>query len=454
MINLNEEPNVDRFVNDLEGKELIIYEDVQGSKIYVKYDGDRFIIKPRSLKNEELNFVDLAVQKYYNKAYAFFHTLPSYVTNMLNKSWWFLFEYVPDTRPGNIEYKRLPENNLILTSIVKAGRYVFDYEEILEYAQLFDVDPLPLIFKGKLTTKHLEVIRLFLKTSKEDLKFVFGEESFAKFFYNILNPTMTNSFLMDADNFNDNLEKIIVRINGDDKFTFEILNPLYAKNIDINATEHAQIFSLVIMNFLEFLQLKDVEHYTPKGLTKDEMYINLISVLFNDYILNMKDDIAEWDIIIPEFIKDDKFKININLIRNKDTKELVKSSPKIEYVFKIILGSYNKKRKKPIGIMTEGAVDLFNKMVEKIDKHLENLLNVNRDYRFQKIDLLNFADYFDMKFDKDASGEIYPDTKIEFQKEEGTEMQKGKKKGIKKKGGDENIKSPGTIQPGTGVGQS
>ena len=126
---------------------------------------------------------------------------------------------------------------------------------------------------------------MFLKTSKEDLKFVFGEENFAKFFYNILNPTMKNSFLMDAENFNDNLEKIIVRINGDDKFTFEILNPLYAKNIDTNATEHAQIFSLVIMNFLEFLQLKDIDHYTPKGLTKDEMYINLISVLFNDYLI-------------------------------------------------------------------------------------------------------------------------------------------------------------------------
>ena len=299
MIKMNKEPDVNKFVNDIEGKELIIYEDVVGSKIYVRYDNDRFIIKPRSLKNDELNFVDLAVQKYFLKCFAFFHTLPSYVTNMLNKNWWFLFEYVPDLSTENNKYKRLPMNNLILTAIVKAGRYVFNYEEILEYSKLFDVDPLPLIFKGKLTDKHLEVIRLFLKTSREDLKFIFGEESFAKFFYNILNPTKNNSFLMDDDNFNDNLEKIIMRIEGDDKFTFEILNPLYAKNIDTNATEHAQIFSLVIMNFLEFLQLKDIEFYKPKGLTKDEMYINLISVLFNDYLFNMKDDIANWDIMIP-----------------------------------------------------------------------------------------------------------------------------------------------------------
>jgi hypothetical protein len=433
MIKLNESIDVNKFTDALEGKELIIYEDVQGSKIYVNYNGDRFIIKPRSLKNDELNFVDLAVQNFYNRAFAFFHTLPSYVTNMLNKNYWFLFEYLADEKTSNIQYKRLPKNNLILTSIVKSGKHTFNYEEILEYSKLFDIDPLPLIFKGKLTSKHLEVIRLFLKTSKEDLKFVFGEESFAKFFYNILNPNMTNSFLMDKENFNDNLEKIIVRVDGDDKFTFEILNPLYQKNVDENSTEHAQVFSLVLMNFLEFLQLKDIEFYKPKGLTKDEMYINLISVLFNDYLLNMKDDITNWDIIVPEFIKDDKFKININLIRNKDTKELVKSSPKIEYVFKIILGSYNRKRKKPIGIMTENSVDLLNKMIDKINKHLENLLNINRDYRFQKIDLLNFADYFDMKFDKDASGEIYPETSIQFDKEEQTSMQKGKKKGTTKK---------------------
>jgi hypothetical protein len=435
MIKLNDEPDVDKFVKDLENKELIIYEDIQGSKIYVKYDGDRFIIKPRSIKNDELKFIDLAIQKYYNKAYAFFHTLPKYITDMLNKNSWYCFEYLTDSKPAHIEYNRVPNNNLILTSVVKSGKHTFNYEEILEYSKLFNVDPIPLIFKGKLTGKQLEVIRLFLNTKDEDLKFVFGEESFAKFFYSILNPSIKNSFLMKDDEFNENLEKIIIKVDGDDKYSFEILNPLYERTKDENSTEHSQIFSLILINFLEFLQLKDIEHYKPKGLTKDEMYINLISVLFNDYISNMKDDIDSWDIIIPEFIKDDKFKININLIRNKVTKDLIKSSDKIEYVFKIILSSFNRKRKKPVGIMNESTVDLFNKMVIKISKHLENLLDINRDYRFQKIDLLNFSDYFDLDFDKDASDTIYPDTSIKFGGEETTSIEKDKKKkGISKKG--------------------
>ena len=427
MINLNEKPNVDKFISSLQDQELIVYEDIEGTKLYIQYNGDRFIIKTKSFKGDELNFVDLAVQKYYNKAFAFFHTLPSYITDILNKNWWFVFEYLPDEISSNIKYKKVPKNNLILTSIVKYNKHKFNYDEIVEYSNLFGVDPIPLIFKGKLTSKQIEVINLFLKTSNDDLKFIFGEDNFAKFFYNILNPSIDNSFLMEDGEYNNNLEKIIIKIDGNDRYTFEILNPMFEKNRDNNMTEHSQIYSLIIINFLEFLQLVNIEKYKPKGLTNDEMYINLICDIFNDYIFNMKEDIEKWDIIIPEFIKKDKFKININLIRNNKTREYIKSNSKIEYLFKIILGSYNKKRKKPIGIMTDNTVELLNNMVVRIKKHIDNLLNINKEYRFKKIDLLNFGEYFNLKTDKDGSGEIYTDIGVQFEDEEKTEITKGKK---------------------------
>jgi hypothetical protein len=83
--------------------------------------------------------------------------------------------------------------------------------------------------------------------------------------------------------------------------------------------------------------------------------------------------------------------------------------------------------KKPIGVMTDSTVEMLNKMVERIKKHIENLLEINRDYRYQKIDLLNFAEYFNMKYDKDAGDEVYPDVGIQFEKEPETEITKGKK---------------------------
>ena len=430
MIKLDNKITEEEFIQSLSDKELIIYEDIQGSKVYVKFDGDRFIIKPRSFKNEELNFVDLAVQRYYNMIFAFFHSLPRYITDIINRNWWFCFQYLYDESGSHTKYNKIPKNNLILTSIVKGSKHKFNYDEIVEYSNLFDVEPLPVIFKGELLPKQLEVIALFLKSSVEDLKFVFGDDNFAKFFYNILNVKIENSFLMD-NNFNDNLEKIIIRIDGDDRFSFEILNPLFKKNLSDNATEYAQIFSLIIVNFLEFLQLKNIKKYKPKGLTKDEMYINLISIIFNEYMDNIKDDIKDWEISIPKFIKDDKFKLNTNLIRNKITKEYVQSSEKIEYLFKIILGNFNRYRNenKIMGVFTEKTVELLNKKVEEINKYLEEQLKIYRDYRFQQIDLLNFRDYFDLKFDKDASGTIYPDISVEFEDEQETETSKKGKKG-------------------------
>ena len=41
--------NAEEFVDILKDKELLIYEDVQGSKIFVKWTGTQFIIKPKSI---------------------------------------------------------------------------------------------------------------------------------------------------------------------------------------------------------------------------------------------------------------------------------------------------------------------------------------------------------------------------------------------------------------------
>jgi hypothetical protein len=84
---------------------------------------------------------------------------------------------------------------------------------------------LPILFKGILNEQQREAIQYFLLTSPEDLEYVFGEKNFAYFFYKLLNPNIKNSFLMENE-FQDNIEKIIIRINGEDR-RFQLLNPLY-----------------------------------------------------------------------------------------------------------------------------------------------------------------------------------------------------------------------------------
>jgi len=425
IIKLNNNP--EDFIGILKEKELLIYEDIQGAQVFVRYDGSKFIIKPKSINSEELNFVDLAIQNFYSNIFVYLHTLPNYVTNLLAPTWWFCFEYFPDNQPAHIEYKKKPKNNLILTCIVKGSRYVYNYEEINEYSKLFDVDPLPVIFKGQLNEKQLEIISLFLNTSENDLEFVFGEKNFAYFFYKLLNPSIKHSFLM--DDFNSNLEKIIIKIDNNSEYSFELLNPQYEKMKLSNKTEYLENYTIILLNFLEFLQLKNYKDINLENITKDELYIELICKIFNDYIEDIKKDIEDWEITIPSFFSEDKFRINTDLIQDEKTKEFIKSNSKIEYMFKVILGSYQKKRKKTLGIFNKKTLEHFNNEIENISRHLDRVLKINREYYLQKHDLLDFKDYFKINYSTDGDGQIYPDVFNTMLDDEG-ESKKKKKKGM------------------------
>ena len=95
-------------LNEILNDELIIVEDIQGSKIWIKWDGREFEIRPKSTTNEPINLIDLAMQNYYNPVTKFFSELDDRVKSLLNRKWWFCFEYFPDEQPANIEYARVP----------------------------------------------------------------------------------------------------------------------------------------------------------------------------------------------------------------------------------------------------------------------------------------------------------------------------------------------------------
>ena len=433
--------NDQELLSSIFDNEIVVFEDIQGSKIWVNWNGKEFAIKPKSMSSEKLNLVDLAIQNYYNPAIKFFESLDIRVKSLLNKNWYFGFEYFPDNQPANIEYSRVPKNNLVLTALNKSGKYDFSIEELDEYARLFDVDMLPIVFQGKLNERMIEAIKYFINTSEDDLEYIFGEKSFAFFFYKILNPSSQNSFLMDEEDYQNNLEKLIVRtIKGD--LSFEILNPLYKRISDNNSTEFVEIYTLILVNFLNFCQSFNLDEIKLKGSKRDEIYIYLISKLFNVYISEVKQDLLDFDFTVPEFFDKEKFKINTELISNKLTKDYIKESDKLEYIFKVILGSFSKKRKKPIGIFTDNTVILFNVFVTDINNYIEKYMNKIHEVELTRAGLLDFGDFFEIQYDSDGDGEVYPDVYSEFEKGAGDEKKKKGKGGKLPVTGGEEGKEP------------
>jgi hypothetical protein len=414
-------------LNEIFNDEITVFEDVQGSKIWVNWNGKEFTIKTKSLSNDPINLIDLAMQNYYNPALNFFNDLDYRVKSLLNRKWWFCFEYFPDEQPANIRYNQVPKNNLVLTAINKSGKYEFNLDELVEYARLFDIDHLPVIYQGKLTDKMIEAIKYFLNTSESDLEYIFGDKSFAFFFYKILNPAVDSSFLMDEE-FQKNIEKLIIRSKTND-LSFEVLNPLYNRLSAENDTEFVEIYTLILVNFLNFCQSVNLEDIKLKGETKDEIYIYLICKLFNIYIGEVKSDLLDFEFIVPDFFDKEKFKINTELIKNKLTKEYLSESDKLEYIFKVILGSFNKKRKKAIGIFTDNTVKLFNGFVDDIQNHIDKYLNRMHEIELTRAGLVDFSDFLDLKYDVDGEGDVYPDVYSEFEK--GVSQDKKKKAGGK-----------------------
>lgn len=427
MKNLNtlNELESEKFLNSIFKNEITVFEDIQGSKIWVNWDGNQFILKSKSINSDPINLIDLAMQNYYNPAINYFNSLDVRVKSLLNRKWWFCFEYFPDNQPANIEYDRVPKNNLILTTIFKNGKYDMNIEEIDEYSRLMNVDMIPVIFKGILNEKMKEAIKYFLNTSEEDLEYVFGDKSFSFFFYKILNPLSENSFLMKEGEFQNNIEKLIIR-SEENNVSFNLLNPLYKKLSDSNKTDYVEIYSLLLINFLNFCQSINLDELKLSGYKRDEVYISLISKLYNFYLNEVKEDLINFDFSIPQFFDKDKFKINRELIKNKMTKSYINENSKLEYIFKIILSSFNKKRKKSIGLFTDNTVKLFNLFIDKINDTIDVYLNKTKEVELTRAGLLDFDEYIDFKVDTDAEGEIYPDILGELERGSDDKKKKGK----------------------------
>ena len=407
LIELND-LNADNFIELLKDSEIIIYENIQGCKVFIEYNND-FIYRTKNINNLPINKVDLALQKYYHKMLEYLDSLDERVKKLIPKNYHFCCQYFPDEKPAHIRYYKIPRNNLILTSIIKNDKYSFDYEEIQEFSRLLDIEPLPILFGGKLSDKQLELIKYFLHTKPEDLEFIFGENNnnFSSFFYKILNPQYKNSILMEEGTYQEMLDKLIIKVNGKE-ISLAILNPLYLKTED-KPNNFLETYSIIVLDFLEFLQGIDFENRYVKGKLGDEIYLNILSDLFNKYIEERKWRIKDFKFTIPPFFYDDKFKINKDFITNKQTKFLVESSERYEFIFKVLLQSFRFKKEKITGFFNKNTIKIFNNYVNIISAMIDKALRIEREEELLKHNLLDFGSFYKIQYPEgDGEGKLYP----------------------------------------------
>ncbi len=428
MLIRNTQIEPEKFVELISNEEIIIYEEVMGSKIWVNYVNGNWFIRPKSINQNPINLIDLAMQKYYKYAYAYLLSLPDEVTDLLRPNYYFCFEYFPDEQPAHIKYDKIPKNHLILTCICKYGKnYIYDLQEIKIFADLFDVDTLPVIYKGKLSDKQIKALTYFMNTEKHDADLIFKETNFAEFFYKLLNPNIKGSYLK-YEGFQSNLEKIILRFNKtQQEYTLEILNPIYQKMQLKTDSEYSDVYSVLLFNFMQWLLTIDLDTITVSGTTREIVYINLICKLYNMYLQKYENNIIDFIFVVPEFFNNDKFRINQSFITNSTTLAFINKNSKLEYVFKILLSNFQRQHKKNIGILNDIALEHLNTLSRKIQIKTEEQFNYNRTLNnFSKTPSLD--KYPNIKWEEDNKGYVYPEIDSIFPDSTGNDKKKIKDK--------------------------
>jgi hypothetical protein len=390
-----------QFVDDLFKDYLLVTEKLSGSSFSFERHGDdiRFF---KGSNKQPINLVDRTLMMYYEQAIQYILTKTEGHIKDLPEHWRFCFQYFVNNQPGVIRYDNLPTNNLLLTHIQvrnakgKIAKVIEDPRVLRDWADAFEVTPLIPIFSGYLKEAQKKKIREFLSTPKEDHLEVFGTSSFAKYLIDALNPTIKQTTLQ--NNLNKPIDSIIFKFfkQGTNQiFTAKMIDP-YTQGlmkdkepIDLRRVP-ADINEILLLDILAFIEERGLRGGELLTATSQERYLELMSNLFNDYIAKRGVDLQKLDIEKAKFAKGPEFNLNLDLIKNRRTKEILQKSESLQNLYKIMVGSLRKKRNpERVGsVMTKSVVEDFNKMVDKIT----DAINKETDGEFK-----TFGDYLNNK---------------------------------------------------------
>ena len=390
-----------QFVDDLFKDYLLVTEKLSGSSFSFERHGDELRFFKGSNK-QPINLVDRTLMMYYESAIQYILNKTEGHIKDLPEYWRFCFQYFVNNQPGAIEYDNLPTNNLVLTHIQvrnakgKIAKVIEDPRVLRDWASAFNVTPLIPIFSGYLKEEQKRKIREFLSTPKEDQLEVFGTSSFAKYLIDSLNPTIKQTTLQ--NDLNKPIDSIIFKFfkQGTNQiFTAKMIDPYTEalmkekEPIDLRRAP-ADINEILLLDILAFIEERGLRGGELLTANPQERYLELISNLFNDYVAKRGVDLQKLDIEKAEFAKGPEFDLNLDLIKNNRTREILQKSESLQNLYKIILGSLRKKRNpNRVGaVMTASVIEDFNKLVSKIG----DTINKETDGKFK-----TFGDYLNNK---------------------------------------------------------
>lgn len=368
-----------QFIDDLFNSFVTVNEKMDGSAFVFERDPDsgKFVFYKRDQRNP-ITMVDRTLMKYYEKPIQHIESLPPHIIQRIPRGWKFGLEYFANTQPVEIAYDRLPKNNLILSYVhprVDDTKYnnIEDKEKLDSWADLLGVERPPIVFQGYLSPEQKEQILSFLQTPFEDLVSEYKTRSFVRYILGVLNPQAKASAL--NDDLDKPIEGIVFRFGKEsttDQVLAKMVDPVFTEMAKMKAKKKVQekpsdFLGITILDVMNFMLEKGVESFQVIGDTEDERYISFISDVFAKFLAEYGYKYKGADFQEPEYLKKEEFRLNRDLIRDKRVISLIETDESYESLFKLILNSFRKIKKRAGGIITPGIIDQFNLLVKDIE---------------------------------------------------------------------------------------
>lgn len=392
------------FVDKLLNSYVTVNEKMDGSAFIFERDpqSGKFIFYKRDQRNP-ITLVDRTLMKYYEKPINYIESLPPHVIQKIPRGWRFGLEYFSTNKPVEIAYDRVPKNNLILSYVHKKDEYgseggsVHSKESLDTFADLIGVERPPIIFQGRLTDSQKEQILDFLKTPFSDLVREYKTRSFVAFIIGVLNPDLKTTAL-NAD-LEKPIEGIVFRF-GEEGSTSD---PILSKMVDPVFTEIAKskakkkveekpsdFLGIAVLDVMNFILENGVKSFSSEGDTEDERYISFISDVFVKFLDEYAGKYKNADFQEPDYLKREDFRLNREMVKDKRILKYVESDDSYESLYKLILNSFRKIKKRPGGIISKEIMEQFNSLVSEIEK----VVSVKKKEKIQEsLSIPSFLDF-------------------------------------------------------------
>lgn len=374
-----QETNINAF-QKLLGNRVLVVEKISAPSFYVRRSKDRFEFY-KSSNGEPLTIIDRTLMALYEPAIKHIHSLDQATKESLPADFKFGFEYLPEEAVSELKYSKTPHNNLILTHIQqineigKSKKTIIDPVIIKKWANILEVDAQTVIFDGILSSLQKDQLVSLLSINDKEFsaKYDYLQEtekmtSFTKEIYKIFNPNAYATVLQ--DDLESEIDGLILNFTEGKKIQSYKLEDFIRNPNDI-VRESSHIYQITIADILEYFTTYDFSTIQLVEETEDHRYIELMSVVFNEYVDKNAVKYVGVNFESADFSNTESFKLNTNFIKNEKTIKHIANSVLSE-LFKITLGTFRKKRTKASDIINDDMTMQLNNIVDQIEQIIFN----------------------------------------------------------------------------------